>query len=175
MFDVFCIDFNNYVNVPDHYQVNVSDYTDIENTRYGETAIDEFQYMPNAFSVLDRYTMAAWLTTQYNYSAGGSNPSNVGIQTAIWQILALTNSHAPQAGDDDYWLQSAADLKTSNPDLFASAQQHMRIYSDVRIPTANSRYSGTKQEMIATVPEPATYALIGLGLAGLALVRRRRG
>jgi PEP-CTERM motif len=160
---VFCIDFDNGYFDGMNYSGNVtllsSSQADIGLlTRQGQALGGG-----NAFS---KYLQMAWLADKF---ATTSQSEWAGIQGAIWNI----GSGKPDAALNSNvmsWLTRvrAADLATVNRNGWA-------IVTDVN----TARGLGGAQEFLVrtvgtVVPEPSTYALLGTGLLGLAMITRRR-
>ena len=65
---VYCIDFAHGFAFNTPYTVDVTPLYDpnfANETRYGNVPFDGWQYANNTYTALQRYMMAAWLTTQY--------------------------------------------------------------------------------------------------------------
>src|SRR5579885_330412 len=101
MFNIFCVDYRNFIHgIPDTFNVNVSTLSNISSTRYGTTQESAFSFYhgaggdPNAGDAFNRYLLAAWLTTQYDFSGGVTAADNA-IQDAIWNLLDVNgvNNH----------------------------------------------------------------------------------
>ena len=189
--NVFCVDFQNSISGFTTFSAFLSDASDLTKTRFGTTASNGFSYPaapPPTLTALDRYTLAAWLTTQYTFPFNGQTPAptsdDVAIQTAIWVLLAQTGASPainPDQATVDTWLANALNFKNNNPAGFAGIQASMRIVTSADVVNATNRYLSGQQEFIYVsggsgdvVPEPATLALLGVSLIGIAILRRRR-
>lgn len=94
---------------------------------------------------------------------GGSTFSNIGSQYSI------ANGNSPQSG---FTLGS---LANNNANVIVSwfNASGISVNGGATAATGTSRFSNF--DITATaIPEPSTYALIGLGLGGLFLLRRTR-
>ena len=151
-FPVFCNDYQNILS-RGVYEALLSDITDLSETRFGTTPASGFSYQVNnlPLTAADRYTMAAWLTTQYTYPATPTL-DDVAIQTAVWTLLAQTGAPAVQTTADpatvQYWLNAAVQVKTNNTALFNTIAQDLRIVTSADVPTAGNRYLSGQQEFV---------------------------
>ena len=163
---IFCVDFLNHVDFGEQEAVAVSSLTGgtVAATRHpGE---------------LEGYRKAAWLSTQF-----GTNAQERwgGIQAAMWQIFS---PGAPDGGTDAtdatteaYW-QQRANVFVASATYASYDWSRFYVLTDVR---AAGQASGVgMQEFITNtpnvVPEPATWALLAGGLAGVGVIAwaRRR-
>jgi hypothetical protein len=119
---------------------------------YSPTGIS-YTYNMDALPSNDtRYNQAAWLFTQ----VGTYTPTD--IQRAIWQVMGLGptvyNSNLVDLA------RNYTGFDTSGFVLFSS-------------PRTGTTYGEEYQDYISRVPEPTTMLLFGLGLLGIAGIRRK--
>jgi hypothetical protein len=196
-FYVYCVDFQNDETSPS--TVNIStpntstpdvapNYDGLANTRYGAVPTSLFTYDgtgSGAINSAERYVLAGWLTTQYNFSSGVTLADDE-IQNAIWTLLNTTGTTANfPFGDGDgtgtYLTQALNFFNTTPTAQLLQFESEIQIFTSTNVVTYNgpgwSPVSGT-QEMITVIPntstpEPATLALMGAGLLTLGLFRKR--
>ncbi len=182
----WCVDWENYIaGPPDTYNANVvalGAWTATEESQVRKGTNTSWALNPPALSALQRYQVAAYLLTQMStfqtMTKQTTNPTKAtdeDLQRSIWKILNLgLPSNASPAVVNMAPLNAAIAYVQSHPDYgFGS----WAVVSGI---SSGGRLAGTKKQTFLVqieatqVPEPGTYALMGLGLGALALLRKRK-
>jgi len=202
--EIFCVDYANDIYVPTQgysaYLTTVTSGSLLSNTRFGSvsnwTTVNiggdsTDSSTINTATDLGRYQMAAYLVSQYNYSAGkntpfglgGSNTSNDGIQQAIWDILDPSGENFGQIASGSYtntaleaaaqWYSGTGGNGSTSRDGFLA---NFRIVSDATMGscTGSRLVNCGFQEQMTVVPEPRhlVLMLVGLLLVGGVVFRK---
>jgi hypothetical protein len=177
---IYCVDFQNdelnvsSVNVS---TPNVTMPTSVALTRYGTTPTANFSYAntgPGAIDAVERYVLAAWLTTQYNFSSGVTTADDQ-IQNAIWTLLDTDGTSgfpfSDALGTGTFLSQAVTWFNTQSSTSVQQFESKVRIYTS----TNTTSTTNGSQEMIGVMstPEPTTLAMLGAGLLGIGLFRKR--
>src|SRR5882724_3238539 len=133
---LYCVDYANTLTSP--VEVNIStplSMSDISNTRFGTTTT----VTPSVFnpivgpSALDRYVMAAWLTTQFDFSTV-STDHDYSIQGAIWELLDVQGADFTAGGSVPQWVANAENWEANqSPSALALFESSIRIYTAVYV------------------------------------------
>ena len=145
-----CNDFSHSVSVGQTWMATVSTYSNLSAARFANLA-----------DTVAKYQQAAWLFDQF-----ALHPTATGdIQFAIWGLFTPST---PMTAGALSWIDLAKQQNLSNFD-----------FSGFRVYTPLDSSASSPQEFLAKipgapVPEPATLALLGGGLAGIASLLKKR-
>jgi hypothetical protein len=188
---MWCIDVDNFTNY-DPYTANVtllddtwaSGQNSLVNKGTASTSFANTSFTDGILGTFtptneQRYQAAAYLISQTAFfTSGGSNTSQaVGdqhYQNAAWRLLDSGSNNLPfDMTENGYIVAALKQVMTTTPTYGFGA------WAVISGPASPSGTLGAQQyqtfiAQVQPIPEPGTYALMGAGLVGLAMFRRRR-
>ena len=163
--EITCVDFNNPYSTGQTYTANLT----LLSSTTADIAARTRQGMilgGDGSSSLTLYLKMAWLADKF---ASTHSSQWGGIQGAIWQLQSNWMGYFSGNNPDvNFWLN-----QVHTADLGAVNRNGWAVVTDVNV---TGEFGGVQEFLVRTnvVPEPSTYALFATGLAGLALIARRR-
>jgi hypothetical protein len=182
----WCVDIENFIGTPQTYQGNVTaldDWTNGKNAEVRKGIETNWAWTPSSGTLtpLQRYQAAAYLISETAaYNSGIDTDADNKYQQAAWKVLdagASSISITPQASAA---LTSAVAYVLGHSSYGLNGEWAVvsgQVINDkgVLSPCKTTQTFLVRMDTVhADTPEPASFALIGLGLAGLALIGRRR-
>jgi len=192
----FCVDYDNYTSVPSSYKGDVvslgtgynSTYVQKGNkaaTDFTNTTILGLDNLYHSLTVQQRYEVAAELVSQtglWQTGTKGSNDQN--LQNAAWAALDLASGSQLKftnlSSSAKTYLETAVTKVLTNPGNY----NNFAIVSGAALANGTLVNCPIEQTFLVAltpgtnppgeVPEPATYAMMGAGLLGLAAFKLRR-
>jgi hypothetical protein len=145
---------------------------DLDNYLSDNSAIAYYGGVGAPIITADQFKKASWLLEK-NWAPGLSSTQRAALQAAIWEVrydaLFTLGNNSAITGFDGYYSTYIASLSDSG---FAGFNPTNYVYLDLgEVPGQTA--PDTVQDLITRVPEPGTMILFGLGLIGLAGLRRK--
>jgi hypothetical protein len=158
---LFCVDINNEVYMNQVWNANVTSLAsgNFWNTRYGNGSVNTHLGSVNPQTL---YEEAAWLVTQFASHSG----DYVSLQYALWDLMTPGAEPTNFANADGTTVLQWLDLAAHNYGQINAA--NFMIITN----TGTLAYTGQVQEFIVQTPEPATAALLLIGVVLMFLLIR---
>jgi hypothetical protein len=174
--DITCgpVTFTNFVvqpttpGAPTSIQVTQGMYDAVSNTAY-------LQFNPGLLNGADVYLyfqvtgINGAMVNGVDMSVSGSNAGATEVVCST-PINSFTNNCAVNTELARFSVQSGG----SNNVLFGAPVQTAYVFKDIGTQAGGELSTVTQSFETSSVPEPATFALLGFGLVGFALARRKR-